>query len=87
MYYHELLNNHQYVTSRCFRHRLGCYNAGIYDWPIGTFCSNSLYFIVSNFWNVGGARVLRLDVDSNLFFDMGFLDVSVIGGSGYLVKI
>ena len=30
--YHELLNNHQYVTSRCFRHRLGCFRLVSEPW-------------------------------------------------------
>ena len=30
--HHELLNNHQYVTSRCFRHRLGCYRLVSEPW-------------------------------------------------------
>ncbi|MFS7946538.1 hypothetical protein Hanom_Chr06g00537441 [Helianthus anomalus] len=40
------------------------YDIAIYSWSVGTFCGNSLYFVLTKFWCLGNTAVLRFDVES-----------------------
>ncbi|MFS7946536.1 hypothetical protein Hanom_Chr06g00537421 [Helianthus anomalus] len=42
------------------------YDIAIYSWSIGTFCGNSLYFVLTKFWCLGNTAVLRFDVESKV---------------------
>ncbi|MFS8017218.1 hypothetical protein Hanom_Chr15g01377781 [Helianthus anomalus] len=58
------------------------YDIGIYNWSVGTFCANSLYFVLIKFWCMGNTAVLRLDVDLKAIKNVGFriqLSVKSIG--------
>ncbi|MFS8033559.1 putative F-box associated interaction domain, F-box-like domain superfamily [Helianthus anomalus] len=56
------------------------YHTNGYVWSGGTFCEDSLYFTIFQFWSTGDIVIIRFDVNTETFSEIGFPYVSNVMG-------